>query len=431
MSGPARSMTPALGGDHEVPVPDPVARDYLLLALRLDQRTPGLVDGYFGPADLKARVDMELLAAPGRLVDDARTLRARLPAEVEDPGRRRWLEVQLVALETQALALAGEAIEYVEFVQRCFDVRPAPRDETVFATVAARLAEVLPGGGPLEARLAAWDERMTIPTERVRLVAEWLIGRFRERAAAEFDLPEGESLRLDLVRQQPWSGYNWYAGGLRSRVELNVDLPIRATDLVHVLAHETYPGHHLEHAWKEAGLVLDQGRLESSILLINTPECLLSEGLADVGYRFACPPDEEHGLLGELFERAGLAAAGGSTSAAEVAGTAARVAALRRELSAVAVNAALMRHASGASHEETLAYLVEVGLMSPERAAKRLSFIEHPLWRTYVFVYTEGEALLRRWLDRVPPAQRTARFGRLLREAATPSGIAAELDASR
>ena len=53
--------------------------------------------------------------------------------------------------------------------------------------------------------------------------------------------------------------------------------------------------------------------------------------------------------------------------------------------------------------------------------------IEHPLWRTYVFVYTEGEALLRRWLDAAPPERRIERFGRLLREPLTPVSIAAEL----
>ena len=29
----------------------------------------------------------------------------------------------------------------------------------------------------------------------------------------------------------------------------------RATTLPQIIAHEAYPGHHLEHAWKEAGLV--------------------------------------------------------------------------------------------------------------------------------------------------------------------------------
>ena len=97
------ATTLAVGGARLVPVPDPIARDYLLLALRLDQHTPGLVDGYFGPADLKAQVDMEQLRAPARLADDAAALRSRLPDAVADQGRRAWLDVQLVALEAQAL----------------------------------------------------------------------------------------------------------------------------------------------------------------------------------------------------------------------------------------------------------------------------------------------------------------------------------------
>jgi hypothetical protein len=95
------------------------------------------------------------------------------------------------------------------------------------------------------------------------------------------------------------------------------------------------------------------------------------------------------------------------------------------------VNAALLRHADGASHDDTLEYLIRVGRFSPTVAAKRLEFIEHPLWRTYVFVYSEGEALLRRWLEAVPDTERPGRFARLLHEQATPGSIAAELyDAS-
>ena len=61
---------------------------------------------------------------------------------------------------------------------------------------------------------------------------------------------------------------------------------------------------------------------------------------------------------------------------------------------------------------------------------KRLEFIEHPLWRTYVFVYHEGEALLEQWLNAVPPDERPARFGRLLREQLSPGAIAAEIGAT-
>ena len=61
-----RPQVPAVGGTRTVPAPDPIAADYIRLGLRLDQHIPGLVDGYFGPADLKAEVDMEQRHAAGR-----------------------------------------------------------------------------------------------------------------------------------------------------------------------------------------------------------------------------------------------------------------------------------------------------------------------------------------------------------------------------
>ena len=82
------TLVPAVGGTRMVPAPDPVARDYILLALRLEQHIPGLVDGYFGPAALKGQVDMEQLAAPERLRDDAAALRLRLRSEVSEADRR-------------------------------------------------------------------------------------------------------------------------------------------------------------------------------------------------------------------------------------------------------------------------------------------------------------------------------------------------------
>jgi hypothetical protein len=424
------ATTLAVGGQRRVPVPDPVAREYLLLGLRLDQHMPGLVDGYFGPADLKAQADLEPLRAPGRLVADADALLERIAADVVEPDRRGWLTVQVLALRTQAETLAGVARPYVEHVTRCFDWAPERRDEAVFDEAAAAIDGLLPGPGSVAARIAAWDERFVVPVERLRPVLDWLVATYRERAATLFGLPDGEDLRVRLVTNQPWTGYNWYDGGRRSRVDLNTDLPIRAADLLHVAAHETYPGHHLEHASKESELVDRRGRLEASILLINTPECLVSEGLADLGHRFASPPEDEAALLVELFERAGLAVAADPAAARAAAETTVALGPARRRLSESRVNAALLRHADGRSHEDVLAWLERVGRFAPEVAAKRLEFIEHPLWRTYVFVYHEGEALLRRWLDAVPESEGAARFGRLLCEQLTPTAIAAELRAS-
>ena len=411
------------------PTPDPIARDYLLLALRLDRLLPGTVDGYFGPPDLRATVASEPVAPPAKLADDAADLRDRVGAEVRLRDRRQWLELQLTALEAQARVAAGTPMPYLDLVRRCFAHLPLRRPPERFEDAAARLDLFLPGSGPLDARLAAEDAAWTVPPERVAAVMDVLVPRFRDRAAALFGLPAGEHLEVSLVRDRPWTGYNWYDGGYRSRVEINLDLPLRLPGLLGVAAHETYPGHHLEHATKEQVLVGELGRAEASVLLINTPECLVSEGLANVGKEFAVPLHEQDALLLELAPVAGVPLASDPAALREAATRHSEIADLRAVLDEARVNAAMMLHEDGRPRDEVLEFLVEVGRFAPDTAAKRLQFIEHPLWRTYVFVYSEGEALLRRWLDEVPDEARAGRFRRLLRESLTPPDIEAEITA--
>jgi hypothetical protein len=426
------ATTTAVGGHRQVPVPDPVARDYLLLALRLDQHIPGFVDAYFGPADLKSRADIEELEPPKRLVADAEALLERIATDVAAPERRDWLTAQAIAFQTHAEALAGHGLPYLDHVERCFAWKPIRRDESVFEEAAAAVDTLLPGPGSVAERLAAWDDRFTVPADRLTDVVGWLVRTFRSRAAALFGLPDGEDLRVRFVTKQPWTGYNWYDGGRSSRFDLNTDLPIRFADLIHVAAHETYPGHHLEHVSKEAHVVDGLHRLEASVQTINTPECLISEGLADLGHRFASPAATEADLLVELYERAGLLLVADPVAARAAAETTVALVVPRQRLGESLVNAALMRHADELSHEAVLDWLERVGQFAPDVAAKRLEFIEHPLWRTYVFVYREGETLLRAWLDAVAETQRPARFTRLLREQLTPTAVAAELaDLSR
>ena len=410
---------------------DAVAQAYLELVIRLGRHIDGLIDGCFGDPEVKARVEAEPLREPAALRDDAAALREQVAAGIAEPDRRRWLDAQLVALEAQARALAGDPLGYLDHVSACFDFTPARTDEAVFASAADDLARLLPGDGTIETRLAAWDEQFVIPVDRLQATVESLIPIFRERASALFGRPEGDSLTVSLVSGQPWSGYNWYDGNLRSRVEINVDLPVRAPDLLTVLPHETYPGHHLEHAWHEAHLVRALGRAEASVLCINTPECLLSEGLADLGRRFAVPADTEVDLLVETFRLAGLPIARDPAAAWAAAETQIEVRHALAGTGGVRGNVALMLHADGAPREEAIAYLQRWLLTTPERAAKRLEFIEHPLWRTYVFVYFEGERLLARWLGQVPPAEQPARFRRLLTEQLTPGQVVAELAGSQ
>ena len=224
-----------------------------------------------------------------------------------------------------------------------------------------------------------------------------------------------------MVTDEPWSGFNYYLGGLRSRVAINADLPHRLSGLPHLVAHESYPGHHTEHCRKERRLVSAQGRLEHTVFLVNTPECLVAEGLADLGIAASLGSgwgpwaQEVYADLGLPFDGA----------------LAEQVADAVRGLDRARQDAALLLHDRGASADEVVAFLTRWMLVPEQRARQSLRFLSHPLWRAYTSTYVEGYRLLSSWLDARPPGSPVGeRFVRLLDEPLTPGRLAAELAAA-
>ena len=53
-----------------------------------------------------------------------------------------------------------------------------------------------------------------------------------------------------------------------------------AIELLGLTIHETYPGHHAERCSKEHLLVRGRGLLEETLVLVPTPQSLVSEGIA-------------------------------------------------------------------------------------------------------------------------------------------------------
>lgn len=401
----------------DVPPAGSVGR-YLELGLALGRHIDGLVDAYYGPRQLADRVAAEPVRAPERLVSEARALLADLDAGAplgddpseDDPARRAWLSAQVRGLLTTARRLAGEAVGYEDEVEACYGMRPTPVPEDVIAAAHARLTEALPGQGPLAERLIAWREAHAVPVAVLPSAISSLAEDLRERTAGLFGLPEGEHVDFELVTNRPWSGFNNYLGDLRSRVDINVDLPVLSTSLAHLVAHEAYPGHHTEHTRKEVGLVRRRQWLEETIFLVGTPQCLVAEGLADLGLEVVVgrrpePVVAEHlRPLGIRYDAEVVAAVG---EAGEV-------------LSAVRGNAALRLHAEGADPDDVIDELARWALLPRQRAAKAIEFQLHPTWRAYVFCYIEGLRLCRRYVHGDPE-----RFGRLVSEQLTPADLAA------
>jgi CheY-like chemotaxis protein len=212
------------------------------------------------------------------------------------------------------------------------------------------------------------------------------------------------------VSDEPWSGFNYYEGGLRSRVAINTDLPVSSTMIGHLVAHEAYPGHHTEHCRKEVGLVRQRRQLEESIFLVGTPQCLLAEGLADLAIEALLGPDHEP-VLAELLQPLGIRY---DTEVVAAVGAAAEA------LGSVRGNAALLVHDLGRPVEDAVAELERWGLQSHDRATKAMAFLTHPTWRAYIFCYVSGLPLCRRFVDGDP-----TRFDRLLTEQFVPADLVA------
>lgn len=368
---------------------------YVELGLRLGRHVDGLVDAYFGPAEISDRVDAEELRPPALLADDAASLRSDLGESGDlGPRRRAWLDDQLLGVETYARRLAGERLSYVDEVERCFGVRPRRTREDVFATALDRLDAALPGEGDLVTRYADWRASQIVPPEAMLDVFSALRERFRSATASLLGLPPDEDVETQLVRDEPWLAYNYYLGGRRSRIAINVDLPIAAPELVDLVAHEAYPGHHTEHAWKEH-LLVDAGVVEESLVLVPTPQSMVSEGIAETAWELL--EDATRDDVTAVFADAGVAFDAERSAAVEEA---------RMPLRFVGLNVALLLHEDGASEEEAVAYVERWSARTREYAQSSVRFILDPLWRAYAATYSLGGDLARRHAQGSPERYR-------------------------
>jgi hypothetical protein len=359
----------------------------------------GLVDAYYGPAELSERVEGEELRDPAALVRDAASL-----LEEADDG---WLRAQLVGLETVARKLAGEEIPYEDEVERCYGVRPAWVPEESFEAAHRELDEALPGNGSLAERYQAWREGDGLQGDALATVFDGLAEDFRTRTKALFELPEGESVEVAYVSDEPWTAFNYYLGDLRSRVAVNTDVPMTPDIVGNLVAHEGYPGHHTEHAWKEQ-LHVREGRIEESALMVGTPMSLISEGIAELAAEIMLGEEEEQ-VIAARVEGTGVSYDPELSRAVKEA---------RRPIGYVPGNVALLIHTRGASEEEAVEYSMRWGLTTRRRAEQNVRFVTDPVWRAYISTYTAGEDLCRPWVAGEP-----ARFKRLLTEQLTPSDL--------
>ena len=389
--------------------PTDLIERYLTLGLELGRHVDGFVDAYYGPPELARRVDAALPADPRRLVDEAGRLAIDLAADpVIDAQRKRWLLGQVLACETVARRLAGERFPWTDEVERCFGTRPSLVAEERFAEAHRLLEGALPPGASLAERYGRWLESQAVPRDLLLAAAEQLSEGLRRRAHELAMMPDEEDFELVLVEGEPWSAFNYYLGGFRSRVAINADTVMWSSSLTDLVTHELYPGHHTEHACKEALLARQRGYLEETIALVLTPQSLVSEGIASLAFEIALGEDA-HAVAADLLRSLDIPYDYETANAIQDADEA---------LAGVIVNVAHQLHEKGAELAEVREYALHWSLKPPEIVDRMLAFAGDPIWRTYVSTYSDGHRLCRAFV-----AGDDERFARLLVEQLTPADL--------
>lgn len=378
---------------------DPIAEQYVRLALALGVHDSDYVDAYFGPPQWREEAreeqrDLEEIAAA------ADSLVARLEgvdlanAELSLELRQDYLLSHLRSLATVARMRNGLTLSFDEESRLVYGFVAPKFPQEHYVAVLEQLNEVLRGDGPTHERYRAFRQQFRIPEDRVRDVVRAGLEECRRRTQEHMTLPEGESFSLEFVTGQPWGAYNWYQGDGQGLIQINLDRPKYLGTSITLGCHEGYPGHHTFSALLERNFFQDRGWVEFSVLPLFSPQGVVFEGSGDLAAAVAFPGTERNKFLREtILTLAGIE--GADLDALDL------VRDLMEEKRYSGIEAARNYLDGNWSRETTADWLTTFGLVAPEDMDAWFGFTER--YRAYRINYVLGEDLVTAYVRRENP----------------------------
>jgi hypothetical protein len=411
---PANAAAPAMS------IAD-ISDAYIRLTLEAGTHEAEYVDAYYGPPVLQAAAKANPRSLV-QLIAEARTLTAAidaaLPSITLDSDRRRAVALRgmLIAADTRLQMLQGRKFAFNDEARGQFATVPDLKPLAHFDAILANLETLIPGNGPLAARVDAFNERYVIPKDRLQPVFDAAIAECKRRTAQFIQLPVGETFVMEFVTGKPWSGYNYYKGNYKSLIQINTDLPIRISRAVDLGCHEGYPGHHVLNLMVEEQMARKNGWKEYEVNPLYSPTSVLSEGSANYGIDLAFPAAERLAFERDiLYPIAGL-----DPQSAQAFW---QMQQMTEALSGARLTIAKMYLDGEITRPQALALTQKYLLLSPARAEQSVKFTDH--YRSYVINYGWGKDLVRAYIERGNPdtTERWRRMEKILSEPTVPADL--------
>lgn len=369
-----------------------IAAAYVKLVLAVGQHDSSYVDAYYGPPQWQA--DTQKIALPDLLAHADQLILAlehsEPPAE-DQQLRLEFLSLQLGAVRAYLQQLNGTRRSFDNESMALYDAKSPAFSEADFDLILEELDQLLPGSGDLNARLSHYNREFEIPLDKLDLVFSAAINESRARTKKYINLPEQEDFKIEYVKDQVWSAYNWYKGNSYSLIQVNTDFPMFISRAIDLASHEGYPGHHVFNLLLEQHLVNAKGWMEHCVYPLYSPMSLLAEGSANYGIQVAFPPDERLAFEKQvLFPLAGI-----NPDHAELYY---QIQAVLQKLS-YAGNMVAQRYLDAEiERPAAIALLMKYALSDEQRSTQRIGFIEKN--RSYVINYNLGQDMVQDYIEK-------------------------------
>jgi hypothetical protein len=405
-----------------------IAEAYVKLVLKIGQHDADFVDAYYGPQEWKPAelkhdgtdtlIHKQLIEEADSLLNELESLSNYEATELETL-KYRYLYKQLLAAKTKLFLISGGKLSFDEESKALYDAVAPSYPEEHYKEILRKLDKLLPGSGEVSKRVNDFRNNFIIPKEKLDTVFTTAIEECRKRTLQHIKLPSNENFTVEYVTNKPWGGYNWYKGNNYSVIQVNTDLQAYIDRAVDLAAHEGYPGHHVYNVLLEKNLYRGSGWVEFSVYTLFSPQSLIAEGSANFGIEVAFPGESRIKFEKEiLFPLAGL----NPDKADEYY----NMLSLLNELD-YSSNEAARNYLDGKWNKyETKNRLIKYSLMTPEKADKRIQFIEK--YHSYVINYNLGKDIVKDYVERNGgtsdnPDKRWEIFKTLLSTPQTPSGL--------
>ncbi|MBY8983816.1 MAG: hypothetical protein KGD65_01990 [Candidatus Lokiarchaeota archaeon] len=286
-------------------------------------------------------------------------------------------------------------------------------DDDFFYDLSIKADKLYLGKGPLPNRIKRYVNKRKIPPKilRSKFLEALKIARKQTQKIFPGLLPDNEKVEVTEVMNQSWLMYCWYLGNFLSRIEINIEKIHYWPNLLKYVCHEVYPGHHTERSVKQKYLFHDKGYFESSILLIYTPEIVISEGIGVLAESVIFRTGESSKILLENFlpspkEEDSLEILIGQKE-------------IREGFRKFESNLAYHKYVDGWNDDKLISYTKNFKVIPDEGFNSMMDFISDELWAPYILIYQGERLITEKYGNRPSPKH----FQRLISEQFLPSDL--------